>query len=328
MNSCVTEALTQMSSGASLPNLLLVSRLLTMSRRLPPLNPLKAFEAAARHLSLTKAAEELHVTQVAVSRQVKLLEDHIGTPLFLRGTRSITLTTQGERLQHRLGPAFDEIESAIKSVDGRARRDVLSIQAYTTFAQRWLIPLMSRFHEQHPEIEVRLSTSTASVDFERQNVDAAIRSGNGDWPGLAADYLAPIELIPVMGRKLLRQGAPLSEPADLRQHTLLHSLARPDDWASWLASVGESKLEGYNGLSFESSALAFEAAVHGMGIAIGSRVLVTDALTDGSLIAPFTQACRLSTNYYLVRPAGRSASRSLRIFRQYLLDELQRRGAV
>ncbi|MFP3557583.1 transcriptional regulator GcvA [Paraburkholderia sp. SIMBA_049] len=299
-----------------------------MSRHLPPLNPLKAFEAAARHLSLTQAAIELHVTQVAVSRQVKLLEDHVGTQLFIRGNRSITLTPQGERLQRRLGPAFDEIESAIKSINGRTRREVLSIQAYTTFAQRWLIPLMSRFREEHPEIEVRLSTSTAPVDFERQNVDAAIRSGNGDWPGLAADYLAPIELMPVIGRKLLRHGTPLATPADLRRHTLLHSLARPDDWASWLASVGEKKIDGYDGLKFESSALAFEAAVQGMGVAIGSRVLISEALAEGTLIAPFALTCRLSSNYYLVRPAGRTASRSLRIFRQYLLDELQRRGAA
>lgn len=117
-------------------------------------------------------------------------------------------------------------------------------------------------------------------------------------------------------------------PADLRRHTLLHSLARPDDWASWLASVGEKKIDGYDGLKFESSALAFEAAVQGMGVAIGSRVLITEALAEGTLIAPFALTCRLSSNYYLVRPAGRTASRALRIFRQYLLDELQRRGAV
>jgi LysR family glycine cleavage system transcriptional activator len=299
-----------------------------MSRRLPPLNPLKTFEAAARHLSLTQAALELNVTQVAVSRQVKLLEEHVGAALFIRGNRSIVLTPQGERLQRRLGPVFDEIENAIKSIDGRIRRDVLSIQAYTTFAQRWLIPLMSRFHEEHPEIELRLSTSIAPVDFERQNVDVAIRSGNGDWPGLAADFLAPIELMPVIGRKLFRHGIALATPRDLQRHTLLHSLARPDDWASWLANAGEHKIDGYGGLKFESSALAFEAAVQGMGVAIGSRVLITEALAEGTLIAPFALTCRLSSNYYLVRPAGRAASRSLRIFRQYLLDELQRRGAV
>ncbi|MFM0320143.1 LysR substrate-binding domain-containing protein [Paraburkholderia nemoris] len=144
----------------------------------------------------------------------------------------------------------------------------------------------------------------------------------------ASYYLAPIELMPVIGRKLLRHGMPLAAPADLRRHTLLHSLARPDDWASWLASVGEKKIDGYDGLKFESSALAFEAAVQGMGVAIGSRVLITEALAEGTLIAPFALTCRLSSNYYLVRPAGRTASRALRIFRQYLLDELQRRGAV
>jgi LysR family glycine cleavage system transcriptional activator len=299
-----------------------------MSRRLPPLNPLKAFEAAARHLSLTLAADELHVTQVAISRQVKLLEDHLGIALFVRGHRSITLTPQGARLQRRIGNAFDEIESAVKSISVRGRRDVLSIQAYTTFAQRWLIPLMSRFHEEFPEIEVRLSTSLTPVDFERQNIDAAIRSGVGEWPGLEADYLAPIELMPVAGPRLLQQGVPLEKPADLRRHTLLHSLARPDDWATWLQAAGEKKADGYGGLKFESSALAFEAAVQGMGVAIGSRVLVSQSLLDGTLIAPFELTCRVASSYYLVRPAGRPASHALRMFRQYLLDELKRRGAA
>ena len=299
-----------------------------MPRRLPPLNPLKAFEAAARHLSLTFAANELNVTQVAISRQVKLLEDHLGVPLFVRGHRSIALTAHGARLQRRVALAFDEIESAVKSISVRGRRDVLSLQAYTTFAQRWLIPVMSRFHEEYPEIEVRLSTSTTPVDFERQNIDASIRSGSGDWPGLAADFLAPIELMPVIGPKLLQQGVLLDTFADLRRQTLLHSLARPDDWASWLRAAGEKKVDGYSGLKFESSALAFEAAMQGMGVAVGSRVLVSPSLADGTLVAPFELTCRVASSYYLVRPAGRPESRALRIFRQYLLDELKRRGAA
>jgi len=299
-----------------------------MPRRLPPLNPLKAFEAAARHLSLTLAADELHVTQVAVSRQVKLLEEHFGIALFVRGHRSIALTPQGARLQRRLGRAFDEIESAAKAISVRGRSDVLSIQAYTTFAQRWLIPLMSQFHEEFPEIEVRLSTSLTPVDFERQNIDAAIRSGAGEWPGLEADFLAPIELIPAVDPRLMRQGVPLDKVADLRRHTLLHSLARLDDWRSWLQAAGEKKVDSDSGLKFESSALAFEAAMEGMGVAIGSRVLVSKSLADGTLIAPFELTCRVASSYYLVRPASRPASQALRTFRLYLLEELQRRGAV
>ncbi|MFT4510071.1 transcriptional regulator GcvA [Caballeronia sp. 15711] len=299
-----------------------------MSRRLPPLNPLKAFEAAARHRSLTLAADELHVTQVAISRQVRLLEDHLGEALFVRGHRSITLTPQGERLQRGIAPAFDQIESAIKAVATRNRRDVLSIQAYTTFAQRWLIPLMSRFHDEFPEIEVRLTTSTAPIDFERQSVDAAIRSGPGGWPGLEADFLAPLELMPVASPRLQQQTQPLAKPADLRRHTLLHSLARPDDWTSWLHAAGETRTDGYGGLKFESSALAFEAALQGMGVAIAPRVLVAQWLAEGVLVAPFDVTCRLASSYFLVRPAGRPASRALRLFRQYLLEELRRRGAA
>ncbi len=200
-----------------------------MRRRLPPLNPLRAFEASARHLSFTIAAEELAVTQVAVSKQVKVLEDRLGVELFKRSHRTITLTSAGERFLIGVQKGFDEIERATELVMARGHRDVLNLQAYTTFAQRWIMPLLGRFHEEYPKIEVRLTASLASVDFDRQAVDAAIRSGLGDWKGMEVDYLAPIDLIPVASPKFIERYGPINSPEELEHFTLLHSLARPDD---------------------------------------------------------------------------------------------------
>jgi LysR family glycine cleavage system transcriptional activator len=300
-----------------------------MRRHLPPLNPLKAFEAAARHLSLTQAANELHVTQVAISRQVRLLEENLGVQLFHRGHRSISLTPQGIQLQNGITHAFDEIETVTKAISVRGRRDILSIQAYTTFAQRWLIPLLSRFHQDFPNIEVRLTASLNPVDFERQNIDAAIRSGMPkDWPTLSADFVAPLELMPVISPRLLENSPPLSSPADLSKHTLLHSIARSEDWTSWLQASGAHALNGHGGIKFENSAMAYEAAIQGMGVAIGIRVLVTQYLASGALVTPFKDSVRLPTGYYLVRPNNRPESQALRVFRQYLMEDLQRAGAI
>jgi len=291
-------------------------------KRVPvPLNPLRAFEAAARLLSFTRAAEELNVTQVAISRQVRVLEGYLGVELFRRGPRSIELTDAGARLYPAVGRAFDEISHAAALVSRRNRPDVLAIQAYTTFAQHGLIPLLSRFHEKHPGIEVRLSASTQAVDFAHRDLDAAIRSGTGAWPDYESDFLAPIELLPVISPSLLKAVGNLRGPGDLRRVTLLHSLARPDDWSAWLAAAGRGD-GGLRVLKFENSAMAYEAAIQGVGCAIGIRALVGRYLDSGALVAPFALTHTLPGGYYLVRPRGRRESPALRIFRAWLLQTL------
>lgn len=291
-------------------------------KRVPvPLNPLRAFEAAARLLSFTRAAEELNVTQVAISRQVRVLEGYLGVELFTRGPRSIELTDAGARLYPAVGRAFDEISHAAALVSRRNRPDVLAIQAYTTFAQHGLIPLLSRFHEKNPGIEVRLSASTQAVDFAHRDLDAAIRSGTGTWPDYESDFLAPIELLPVVSPALLKAVGGLRGPGDLRRVTLLHSLARPDDWSAWLAAAGRGDA-GLRVLKFENSAMAYEAAIQGVGCAIGIRALVGRYLDSGALVAPFALTHTLPGGYYLVRPRGRRESPALRIFRAWLLQTL------
>ncbi|MDO9713777.1 LysR substrate-binding domain-containing protein [Paracraurococcus lichenis] len=289
-----------------------------------PLNALRSFEAAARRLSFTQAGEELGVSQVAISRQVKALEQWLGTPLFIRGTREVRLTPEGARLLPPVRQALDLLALAAGQVSRRERRNVLSIQAYTTFAQRWLIPRLTRFHERHPDIEVRLTASVSPVDFEHQDVDAAVRSGDGSgWPGLETDFLTPIALLPVASSTLLKRRKGKLPAEALSGMTLLHSLARPNDWEIWLQANGaEQVVDSRKGLKFESSALAYEAALQGSGVAMGIQVLVEGYLTSGALVSPFGQAVRRPGGYYLVRPRHRPVSTAMRRFRDWILAEL------
>lgn len=289
-----------------------------------PLNALRSFEAAARRLSFTLAGEDLGVSQVAISRQVKALELWLGAPLFIRGTREVRLTAEGARLLPPVRQALDLLVQGVGQVSRRGRRDVLAVQAYTTFAQRWLVPRLTRFHERHPEIEVRLTASVSPVDFARQDLDAAVRSDDGTgWPGLEADFLAPIGLLPVASPTLLGGRRDRLPIGDLARMTLLHSLARPDDWDTWLRAVGaEQVVNSRKGLKFESSTLAYEAARQGSGVAMGIAVLVDSDLASGALVSPFGQPVRLPGGYYLVRPRDRPASAAMGTFRTWLMQTL------
>lgn len=294
-----------------------------MRQTLPPLNPLKAFEAAARHESLTLGAAELGVSQVAISRQVRALEAYLAVPLFKRSHRRIALTAEGRQLLRAASRAFDEIGGAVAALSRRrSRRNILSIQAYTTFAQRWLIPRLTLFREEYPDIELRITTSLAPVDFSQQNIDAAIRSGSGHGPGTGADLLATRNLVPVCSPSLLRGARPLQHPADLRHHTLLHSLSRPHDWSAWLAAAGIDDRTMPRGLKFENSALAYEAALQGIGVAIGIRVLVEQNLRDGVLVTPIPITHTLPGGYHLIWPSDIRPSPALRRFHGWLRRQM------
>lgn len=291
-----------------------------MKNPLPPLNPLKAFEAAARLSSLTLAAEEMNVSQVAVSRQVKVLEDYLGVLLFRRLHRGIELTREGKQLFDGVTNAFQDIGNTAKRVSRRGRRDILSIQSYTTFSQRWLIPRLGQFHDANPKIEVRLSSSTAPVDFEAQNLDAAIRSGRGEWPDLHSERLADIELIPICAPGFLAS-ATLKKPNDLARVRLLHSMARPNDWASWLACAGATDVPG-PGVRFENSALAYEAALLDIGVAIAIKVFVHRHLQSGVMAAPFDLTCRTGEGYYLTWPKNAAPSPPLLRFLTWVREQM------
>jgi len=284
-----------------------------------PLNSLRAFEAAGRHMSFTVAAEELSVTQVAVSRQVRVLEDYLEVPLFERGHRSVCLTEDGKRLLTVVSRAIEDVDSVISSISMRGRRDVLALQAYTAFAQKWLIPRLSDFHQRYPKIEVRLTASLQPVNFERQNIHAAIRSGNGTFEDCYSALIVPIELQPVCSPRLLKAGT-LKGPEDLAKQTLLHSLARRNDWSDWLRSTGVKSVDADHGIKFENSAMSYEAAVQGIGVAMGMRVLVETYLRSGELVAPFDHVLTLNDGYYLIWPRNRQETPALRTFRAWLSE--------
>ena len=293
-----------------------------MSRRLPPLNPLRAFEAAARLGSFTLAAAEMGVSPVAVGRQVRVLEQHLRVPLFHRQHRAIVLTRAGEGLRESTTEALDLIAAACRRVSGTDRGDVLTIQSYTTFSQRWLIPRLPIFQREFPSITLRLTSATGPVDFASGEIDAAIRSGPSEHPGMEVDRLATIELLPVC-TPVVQQRSGLARPKDLERCTLLYSLVREHDWAAWLQANGCATLQPAHHISFESSALAYEAALSGLGVAMGIHVLVEQNLRDGLLVAPLPGSHVLTDAYYLVRPRDRPASPGLRKFRGWVRTQLE-----
>jgi LysR family glycine cleavage system transcriptional activator len=293
-----------------------------MRRSLPPLNPLRSFEAAARYLSYTLAAEELNVTQVAVSRQVRVLEDYLEVVLFERGARTLRLTDAGVSLLPIVTDALDRIEAGISVISMHGRSNALSIQVYVTFAQGWLIPRLRHFRELHPNIDVNLRTSPLELNFERQGIDAAIISS--DDPPEAYDYrlLADRALIPVCSPDLLSGMQLPLDPAAAAKFTLLHSLARPGTWQEWLAGAGHPEIRATKGLRFETSVMALHAALSGMGLAVGIRMLIEEELRAGLLVAPFEHVHISNRQYYIVWPKGRALRSSFETFLVWLMAEL------
>lgn len=296
--------------------------------KLPPLNALRAFEAAARHLSITVAAEELHVTPGAVSRQIRALEQGLGVQLLHRGHRQISLTRTGEDYYRAVTRAMEDLREATRRLNKRARRRQLKVRAYTTFAMRWLIPRLSSFHAANPGIEVLLTASLDPVDFRREDIDGAIRLGDGKWPGANAYRLVSNILVPVCSPALLSAGPKVKRPADLQHQTLLHSIARPDDWSHWLrAARADNAVDARGGMTFQSSAMAYAAAVEGQGFAMAQRFLVAADLDAGRLVAPFRQTVDMGDfTYYLLTPADRKESASMAVFRQWLLAQFDAQG--
>jgi LysR family glycine cleavage system transcriptional activator len=294
--------------------------------RVPPLNAVRAFEAAARHLSITLAAEELHVTAGAVSRQIKALEESLGFHLFTRGHREISLTRRGSDYYRTVTRAFDLLREATRKVSRGRQRRQLKIRAYTTFAMRWLIPRLSGFHAAHPDIEVLLKASLQPVDFRKEDLDGAVRLGDGRWSGATCTRLVANVLAPVASPALVKAGHRLRKPADVAHHTLLHSIARPDDWRHWLqaAGVSEHQVDPAAGMTYESSAMAYAAAIEGQGLAIAQLFLVTRDLEEGRLVMPFKKTVDMGDfTYYLLTPSDRDESASMTTFRQWLLEQLR-----
>ncbi|WP_051332182.1 transcriptional regulator GcvA [Cucumibacter marinus] len=297
-----------------------------MRRRLPPLNALRAFESAGRHVSFTRAAEELHVTPGAVSRQIKLLEDYLGLELFERTSRDLRITEEAEDYVHALTDVFDRVNSATERLLTARRERPLRIHCAMTFTLRWLVPLLPLFHRLYPQREIQLTTSLAPLPvtlLESGDVDVAIQMGRGDWQGMIAHRLAGSALVPVCAPALIDGDLPLGAVHDLNEHTLLHSLARPHDWADWLEAAGAAQVDPERGLRFESSSLAYQAAKEGLGVAMGQMALIVDDLETGRLVTPFDFVFDNGEAYYLTYADHAENDPRVREFRDWVLGQAE-----
>jgi len=296
-----------------------------MTARLPSLNGLRAFEAAARHLSFTNAASELNVTQTAISHQIRRLEEELGIRLFVRQNRALALTPEARDYLPGVRAAFNDLRLATDRVLRRDSDHVLTVSTLASLAAKWLLPRLSSFQEAHPGIDVRITTSTALVDFRAGDVDAAIRYGRGNWARLRADWLTADELFPVCSPALLTGAKPLRCPEDLANQTLLHSSGGyDDDWRLWLTAAGlPANISKQPGLTFDLILMTVQAAIDGFGVAMGRTSYVEADIAKGRLVVPFKITLPADAGFYLVSPEAKADSPKLRAFRQWLVASAQ-----
>ena len=290
--------------------------------KLPPLNPLRAFEAAGRLRSIRRAGQELCVTPGAVSRQVQSLEAHLGVRLFRREPHEIVLTAEGEQYLAAIVQHLDGIREATEKLTGLRAVEILRLRAYTTFSMKWLIPRLGTFHAENKTTEVRLTTSNEAVDFDRENLDGAIRLGDGTWPGVEVDRLVANELTPLCSPAFRREHQ-IKSLDDLARLPRLHSMVRPDDWSHWLAKADPgNKIDPYTGDKYASSILAYQATLEGHGIMMAQKVLFLDDLRAKRLVQPFDLLLdRGKFTYYFVYPRSRLRNPAFRRFRSWLIEQ-------
>jgi len=289
---------------------------------LPPLNALRAFEAAARHLSFTRAAKELCVTQTAISHQVKVLEEHLGARLFRRLPRRIVLTREGNAWAERLGDVFERLHDANRKLRAPApERPVVAVSVIPSFAARWLVPRLGRFLEAHPTLDVRISATEHLVDFAVESMDVGVRYGSGDYPGLVVQKLADDAMVVVCAPSLVAKKK-LAAPEDLRRHVLLRD-DEPDAWPRWIALHGTRGVDGTRGPMLDDSSMLVEAAVRGQGVALARWSLVIDDLAAGKLILPFPEVRPMPTGraYWLAAPRDRLQRAGVAAFRDWIVKE-------
>ncbi|TQV77731.1 transcriptional regulator GcvA [Denitrobaculum tricleocarpae] len=289
-------------------------------RRLPPLNALRSFEAGARSLSFTEAAKELNVTQAAVSHQVKSLEEQLGFKLFHRLTRKLLLTDEGQQLLPVVSESFDRIAATILDLQRGGDDTNLSVSLTPTFSSKWLVKRLERFWKQNPEIDLRLHHSLQLVDFIADEIDVAIRAGDGRWPGVTAEFLIGVDMVPVCSPALLEGPHPLRTPSDLKHHDLLHE-DNHEDWVSWLTLAGVTDVDPHRGTIIDDSSVMIEAVAGGRGVALGRIMLIGDDLAAGRLVRPFDLSLESSVGYYLVMPPEAGKKAKVQAFREFLMAE-------
>jgi LysR family glycine cleavage system transcriptional activator len=295
-------------------------------KRLPSLDSLRAFEAAARHLSFTRAGDELHVTQSALSHRIKALEDELGVALFRRVTRALEMTREGEILAQGVRRGLTEIARAVASLDHTQVSGPLRVTVLPSLAARWLIPRLKRFRRLYPDVDVRIVGDAKLVDLRARSADLAIRFGRGQYPGLNVVRLMSDAVFPVCSPRLLAEIGPIESPQEITRFPLLHDAptetdASGSDWASWLAHVGAADVPAREGLRFDDANLTLEAASNGLGLALARRSLVTVDLSSSRLVRVLPQEAPTSFAYFLVMTPEMAENPSATVFCQWLLAE-------
>ncbi|WP_109341018.1 transcriptional regulator GcvA [Saliniradius amylolyticus] len=293
-----------------------------MSRRLPPLNALKSFEAAARHLSFTRAADELFVTQAAVSHQIKALEEFLGFKLFLRKNRTLLLTEEGQAYYLAIKDIFIALQDATQKLLARGATGAITVALPPSFATQWLVPRIHKFTQQYPDIDVRIK----AVDFDEghltDDVDVAVYYGRGKWSGLHADKLHTEYLTPMCSPLLFQSGKPLETLDDLKYHTLLHDSSR-EAWQRWIKHFNVLGMNVSQGPIFSHSMLVQQAAAIGQGIALGHSVLARPDIQAGRLVCPFEEKLITKSAYYLVCNESQAELGKIATFRDWVLAEVK-----
>jgi LysR family glycine cleavage system transcriptional activator len=292
-----------------------------MYRRLPPLNAIRAFEASARNASFTRAADELCVTQGAVSRHVSALEAWLGVKLFIRVQRGIQLTPKGAEYMRVLHGALDQIEYGTRQIRENLDENTLRLKLPPTFAIRWLVPRLASFHAMNRNVDVQITTSHQPVDFDREDVDACIHSGLAPPALVGCKRLFGEILVPICSPGLLKKKPSLREPADLAHHVLLCSMSRNADWPTWLRAAKVTNVDGNSGLKFENSALAYQAVVNELGVALAQRAFVEEDLQSGRLVAPLALRVRTQGAYYFAYNANRPKTPRVAAFEEWIQRE-------
>jgi len=297
-----------------------------MNSHLPPLSALRAFEAAARHMSFSRAATELHVTPAAISHQIHALEEDLGIRLFHRMNRSIELTASAKVLLPGLTEAFAGIQSSVRRLRAHNDTGTLTVTASPSIAAKWLVLRLHRFQEQHAEVDVRISATDEVADLTRGDFDIAIRYGAGDYPGLDVELLFTNEVFPACSPQLFTTGPPLRTPDDLALHNLIHDQAVERDplaptWPMWLKAAGVKNVPATAGLSFSNMYLALDAAIAGHGVVLAQSTIAAADLAAGRLVRLFTLALPDQFAYYIVTAPGALERPKVRAFRDWLRCE-------
>ena len=292
-----------------------------MSKRLPPLNALRVFDSAARHLSFSKAAEELFVTQAAVSHQIKTLEEFLGLKLFRRRNRSLLLTEEGQSYYLDIKEIFSSINEATRKLLARSAKGALTVSLSPSFAIQWLVPRLSGFNQAYPGIDVRIPAVDREEDKLADDVDVAIFYGRGNWTGLRTDRLYAEYLIPVCAPSLLTGEKPLKTPSDLIYHTLLHDTSRRD-WQAYVRQLEiQNQINVQQGPIFSHSSMVIQAAVHGQGVALVNNVMARSEIESGRLVRPFPDVLVSKNAFYLVCQDSQAELGKIAAFRQWILSQ-------